>query len=64
MAKLQLSVEDRVVRLVAIGSADKIIDEEIWTLPKTIADAAGEELIGEVFSDAYDYINLCVHGGE
>ena len=63
-AKLQLSVSERVVRLVAISVGGKILDEEVWVLPTTVDEGPAEEMVLECFGETYDLINLCVHGSE
>lgn len=40
---------------------EKVVDVEKWTYP-AISKTEAKEAASQVFSDLYDFLNVCVHG--
>lgn len=60
LAEVNIAISKRTATLV-LRVGETVKDEETWTFPAISRTEAKEAAMG-LFSDAYDYLNICVHG--
>lgn len=62
LAQVTFSVDVRAARLVATDAEDRVIEQEVWTLPAPIARDEADSAALAIFDEVYDYLNFLVHG--
>lgn len=60
LAEVNIAINSKVATLV-LRVGEKVKDEETWTFP-AVGRTEAAEVAATLFADAYDYLNLCVHG--
>lgn len=60
LAEVNIAINKQSAQLV-LRVGETVKDEETWTFPEISRTEAKEAAMG-LFSDAYDYLNICVHG--
>jgi hypothetical protein len=60
LAEVNFAISKRTATLV-LRIGETVRDEETWTFP-TVSQSEAKEAAMAIFSDAYDFLNICVHG--
>lgn len=63
LAEVRLVLTPKEARL-TIRRGDDIIDDELWTFGRNVGSSEAQEFARAVFDDAYDVVNIMVHGDE
>jgi hypothetical protein len=63
LSEVRLVIAPKEARL-TIVRGDKIVEDEIWSFGRSIGRSEAAEFARAIFDDAYDGMNLMVHGDD